>query len=151
MTYSEKISNQLNDLLEKTYDAEKGFGLAAEKVDTPEVKAFLQDKVKQRNAFGHELKDEIREFGKLPEKDGSLKGDVHRSWMQLTAALSSNQTSRILEEVERGEKASLEQYNEMLKDTEVTLPPSTERMLARHRDAIQASLNTARMYETLTS
>ncbi|WP_088340351.1 ferritin-like domain-containing protein [Robiginitalea sediminis] len=151
MTYSEKISNQLNDLLTKTIDAEKGFSVASEKVDAPEVKAFLRDKVKQRNAFGHELKSEIREFGKLPEKDGSLKGDLHRSWMKLSGALSTNQTERILEEVERGEKASLENYNEILTNTDMTLPPSTKKMLERQRDSIQASLNTARMYETLAS
>lgn len=33
MKYSEKITNKLNDLLTKTYDAGKGFKLAQEKVD----------------------------------------------------------------------------------------------------------------------
>lgn len=146
MKYSEKISNKLNELLEKTYDAEKGYRLAADKVENPAVKKFLNDKVQQRYNFGHELKNEISEFGQLPEKGGSFKGDIHRIWMNLTSNLSSSDTERILEEVERGEKASLEEYNEILKET--TLPVSTENLLTNQRDAIKAALETAEHFET---
>lgn len=44
MKYSEKISNRLNNLLEKTYDAEKGYKLGAEKVENPSIKRFLENK-----------------------------------------------------------------------------------------------------------
>ena len=151
MKYTEKISNKLNELLEKTYDAEKGYKLAAEKVEVPAVKEFLNDKVKQRYTFGHELKTEIREYGELPDKGGSFKGDLHRTWMNLTSTLSGNETERILEEVERGEKASLEQYDEILDDKDMTLPPSTEQLLRSQRNAIQAALNTSKMYESIVS
>ena len=151
MKYTEKISNKLNELLEKTYDAEKGYKLAAEKVEVPAVKEFLNDKVKQRYTFGHELKTEIREYGELPDKGGSFKGDLHRTWMNLTSTLTGNETERILEEVERGEKASLEQYDEILDDKEMPLPPSTEQLLRSQRNAIQAALNTSKMYESIVS
>ncbi len=151
MKFSEKISNRLNDLLAKTYDAEKGYKTAAEKVDVPSVKKFLTDKVRQRSTFAHELKSEIMEYGQLPEKGGTVAGEIHRGWINLKAALSSNQTEKLLEEVERGEKASLESYNEILKDKDMVLPPSTEKLLTQQRDAIQAALNTSRMYEELVS
>lgn len=151
MKFTEKISKKLNDLLERTYDAEKGYKLAADKVEVPAVKQFLNDKVQQRNTFGHELKSEIREYGELPDKGGSFTGDMHRTWMNLTSTLSGNESERILEEVERGEKASLESYNEILSDKEISLPPSTEQMLRRQRDAIQAALNTSKMYEEIVS
>ncbi len=146
MKYSEKISNKLNELLEKTYDAEKGYRFAADKVENPAIKKFLNDKVQQRYNFGHELKNEISEFGQLPEKGGSIKGDIHRFWMNLLSTISNNDTERILEEVERGEKASLEEYNEILKET--TLPMSTENLLTKQRDAIKAALETAKRFET---
>ncbi|MFS4466730.1 ferritin-like domain-containing protein [Maribacter sp. 2210JD10-5] len=151
MKYSEKISNRLNDLLTRTYDAEKGYKLAQDKVDNPSIKKFLGDKVQQRYNFGHELKNEISSFGQLPDKGGSFKGDVHRTWMNLTATLSSDETEKILEEVERGEKASLEEYNEILNDSDIVLAPSTENMLRKHRNAIQAALNTNKMYDELVS
>ncbi|MEJ2584128.1 MAG: PA2169 family four-helix-bundle protein [Robiginitalea sp.] len=151
MKYSEKISNRLNDLLAKTYDAEKGYKMAAEKIDMPSVKKFLSDKVRQRATFAHELKSEIMEYGQLPDEGGTVSGDIHRGWINLKAALSSNKTEQILEEVERGEKASLESYDEILKDRETVLPPSTEQLLTKQRQAIQASLNTSKMYEEIVS
>lgn len=151
MKYNEAISNRLNDLLEKTYDAEKGYKLAADQAKGAHVKEFLEDKVKQRRAFGFELKSEITEYGEIPEKGGSVSGDLHRVWMKLKPLMSSEKTEKILEEVERGEKASLEEYNDILKSSQMRLPPSTERLLIRQRDAIKAALNTSKMYEELLS
>ena len=151
MRYSEKISNKLNNLLEKTYDAEKGYKLAAEKVSKPAVHRFLNDKVRQRYTFGHELKAEIQEFGQLPDKGGSIKGELHKTWMNLTSTLSGNETEKILEEVERGEKATLKEYNDLLSDEELTFPPSTRDLLTKQRDAIEAALNTARVYGEIAS
>jgi len=151
MKFSEKISNRLNELLAKTYDAEKGYKMAAEKTDMPPVKKFLSDKVRQRGTFAQELKSEIMEYGQLPENGGTLAGEFHRGWTNLKAALSSNQTEQILEEVERGEKASLESYDAILKDKETILPPTTERLLTKQRNAIQAALNTSKMYEEIVS
>ena len=151
MKYSEKNSNRLNNLLEKTYDAEKGYKTAQEKVDDPTARKFLKDRVQQRYNFGHELKSEILQYGQLPEKGGSIKGDLHRTWMNIKAVVPGNETKKIMEEVERGEKASLEEYNEIINDSDITLPPSTERLLVKQRNAIQASINTAKMYGELTS
>lgn len=151
MKYSEKITNRLNDLLEKTYDAEKGYKLAQEKVENTAVKKFLSDKVQQRYNFGHELKTEIKNFGEHPEKGGSIKGQVHRTWMNLSTALSSNNTEQILDEVKRGEKASLEEYNDILKDENMVLAPSTENLLKKHRNEIKEALNNAKIYEEAVS
>lgn len=151
MKYSEKITNRLNDLLTKTYDAEKGFKLAQEKVDNLTIKKFLSDKVQQRYNFGQELKAEIQKFGELPEKDGSLKGDAHRAWMNLTTSLTSNNSERILEEVERGEKASLEEYNDILSDSDIVLETSTEMLLKKHRNEIKEALDNAKIFEAAVS
>ena len=151
MTYSEKVSNKLNDLLIKNYDAEKGYQLAAERVEIPSIRMFLKDKIGQRQNFAFELKKEITEYGNLPEKDGSVTGDFHRAWMNLLTTFTGNESERILEEVERGEKASLKEYNEILNDSDMALPTSTEKILTNHRNAIQAALHTARVYEELVS
>ena len=151
MKYSEKISNRLNELLTRTYDAEKGYKLAQDKVENITVKKFLSDKVQQRYNFGHELKEEIKNFGELPEKGGSIKGDLHRTWMNLTSSLTGNETERILEEVERGEKASIEEYNDILNDSEMTLAPSTENLLKKQRNEIEQALKNASIFENAVS
>lgn len=151
MDYPEKISKKLNNLLQKTYDAQKGYQLAADKVENPAVKQFLNDKVSQRKHFAAELETAIRKFGWEAETEGSIKGDMHRGWMELTASLTGNETERILEEVERGETSSIKGYNEILEDDSYKLMPETRILLINQRDAIQAALNTSRMYETLVS
>ncbi|MCL5245632.1 PA2169 family four-helix-bundle protein [Cellulophaga sp. 20_2_10] len=151
MKYTEKITNRLNSLLEKTYDAEKGYKLGVEKVENPSVKRFLENKIEQRYNFGHQLKSEILAYGELPEKGGSLKGDLHRTWMNLTATLASNEDETILNEVERGEKSFIEEYDEILKDKDMVLAPSTENLLIAQRDSVQSSLNTAKVYQEMVS
>ena len=151
MKYSEKISNRLNALLAKTYDAEKGYQLAQEKVSNSSVKKFLNDRISERYSFANELKNEIMKYGELPEEGGSLAGGLHRTWMNITTAVATNNEENILEEVERGEKASLDEYNEILQDTEFAFPPSTQNLLMKHRNAIMGSIETAKAYEEFVS
>ena len=151
MKYTEKVSNKLNELLEKTYDAKEGFTLAAEKVDNPSVKSFLESKADQRKNFAGELRQEIMQYGELPDEDGSFAANAHRTWMNIKTALSSNNEERILEEVQFGEKASLDEYNDILNDDDCTFPTSTEALLKKQRSAIEAAINTAKRYEELVS
>lgn len=59
MKFTEEMSNKLNDLLEKNYDAEKGYKKAAEKVENTELQQFFNEQAQKRYDFGHELKTEI--------------------------------------------------------------------------------------------
>ncbi|MGB5647378.1 ferritin-like domain-containing protein [Muriicola sp.] len=151
MKYTEKISNKLNDLLILTYDAKRGYKLAAEKVNNPTIKKFLEDKANQRYTFGHELKSEIVEYGNLPEDSGSIKGDFHRAWMKFVTTISSNDSERMLEEVNRGEKKILNSYNDILNNKEWILPNTTRDLLSKQRDAIKSALETSKMYEEVVS
>jgi uncharacterized protein (TIGR02284 family) len=151
MKYSEKISNKLNDLLILTYDAKRGYSLAAEKAENPAIKKFLEEKAKQRYNFGHELKSEIVSYGTLPEDSGSIKGDFHRAWMNFISGISPNETEKMLEEVERGEKKILNAYGEILDNKEWILPNSTRDLLTKQRKAIKKALETSAMYEEIVS
>ena len=151
MKYTVEMSNKLNELLERTYDAEKGFKQAAEKVDNKTIKQFFMDRAKQRYDFGHELKAEIKAFGQSPEKGGSAKGTLHRSWVDFKSLFSNNNEEAMLEEVNRGEKEAIETYNDILHDKEFVLPPSTESLLMKQRNAIRETLETANIFETAVS
>ena len=151
MKYTVEMSNKLNELLERTYDAEKGFKQAAEKVDNTTIKQFFIDSAKQRYNFGQELKAEIRSFGQAPEKGGSAKGTLHRSWIDFKSLFTQNNEEAMLEEVHRGEKEAIATYNDILHDKDFVLPPSTESLLMRHRNAIRETLETANIFETALS
>lgn len=145
MSYSNEISKKLNELLEKNYDAEKGYKLAAEKVKNQQLQSFFSKRAQERYDFGHELKSEIKNFGEDPDKGTSVKGDVHRSWMNLKATLSGDKDEAVLEEAVRGEKAAVEEYEEILKEPEI--PASTGNILMKQKNAIIASLNEVKTLE----
>ena len=147
MKYSEKVSNKLNELLEKNYNAEKGYLNAADSVDNKRLKIFFKNRASERSEFAKNLRTEILSYGQIPEDDGSIKGAMHRNWMSLKSLFSSNDEEAILEEAIRGEKASIEEYNEILKDNEFA--PSTEKLLDKQKIKIQSAINSLMVEEEL--
>ena len=147
-TYTETIGNKLNDLLEKTYDAEKGFKKAAEITDHNDLKGYFQRKSQQRYDFGHALKSEIESFGQEVDAGDSLTSKAHRTWMDVKALFSSDNEEAMLEEAIRGEKTSLDEYEDVLKET--ALPISTETLLMKQKVAIEQSLSTIKRMEDIS-
>ena len=96
--YIEKVSNQLNELLEKNYDAEKGYLNAAENVDSTRLKIFFKNRASERSEFAKNLRIEILSYGQIPENSGTFTGSMHRNWMSLKSLFSSNDEEAILEE-----------------------------------------------------
>ena len=139
MNYTKEVSDKLNDLLTKNYDAEAGYKLAKDKVESSRLKDFFEKQQQERYSFGHDLKEEIRSFGEEVDKGTSTKADAHRTWMNIKSTFSSDKEEAMLEEAVRGEKKAVEEYNEVL--SEATLPPSTKTLLTNHRNNIQSALN----------
>tara|TARA_R110000765_G_scaffold36902_5_gene82091 strand:- start:2313 stop:2762 length:450 start_codon:yes stop_codon:yes gene_type:complete len=146
-TYTEVIGEKLNDLLEKTYDAEKGFKKAAENTEHKQLKSFFENKAKQRYDFGHELKAEISSLGQNIDKGDSITGKAHRAWMDVKALFSLDSAEAMLAEAIRGEKAAVEEYKEVLEDT--SLPTTTASILRGQKEAIENGLANIRMLEDL--
>lgn len=146
-TYTETVGNKLNNILEKTYDAEKGYAKAADNTDNANLKNFFQRKKQQRYDFGHELKTEIKQFGEEVDKGGSVTGAMHRAWMDTKAFFSADDEEAMLEESIRGEKAAVEEYQEVLKDT--ALPASTATLLSQQMNKINTDLSQIKRLEDL--
>ena len=149
MANTEDLGKKLNELLERNYDSEKGYLKAAENVKDTDVKAFFKIRAKERYDFGHELKTEIKKSGATPNKGTSVAADIHHSWMDLKSALSSNEEGAILKETIRGDRMAIENYNEVLKETNI--PPATEEILIKQRDAIKAALEQAKTIKKVES
>lgn len=147
MKYTEEVANKLNELLEKNYDAEAGYKLAKDKVDSKRLKGFFEDQAQERYNFGHELKEEIRSYGSTPDKGTSIKGDAHRAWMNIKSTFTSNNEESMLEEAITGEKAALNEYDTIISN--MTLPPSTNSLLTKHRNNVQIALNKVTAMETI--
>ncbi|WP_040251053.1 ferritin-like domain-containing protein [Psychroserpens mesophilus] len=146
-TYTENVGKKLNELLEKTYDAEKGFKKAAENVEHTALKTYFNQKAQERYNFGHELKSEIKAFNQDVDKGGSLTGKAHRAWMDVKSLFSSDDEESMLEEAIRGEKSAIEEYNDVLSET--TLPTSTKTLLTSQKSTIENGLSNIKTLEDL--
>ncbi|HKJ06255.1 MAG TPA: PA2169 family four-helix-bundle protein [Flavobacteriaceae bacterium] len=140
--FSESTENKFNDLLERAYDAEKMFNKASENVESTRLKAFFNQKASERRNFIQELRAELVANGlEIKENDGSVVGNLHRVWMDTKALFSSDNEESMLEEVRNGEKAALEDYDDVLEDNQ--LPPTTVNLLRKQRNAIESSYRKA--------
>ena len=147
MKYTEKISNKLNELLEKNYDAEKGYLNAADNVESTKLKRFFKARASERSEFAKNLRTEILAYGQIPEDSGSFKGTMHRNWMSLKSLFSSNDEEAILEEAIRGEQASYDEYRDILKEDDFA--PSTRKLLESQKQQIQSAINNLKLEEEL--
>ncbi|MBR9914403.1 MAG: PA2169 family four-helix-bundle protein [Algicola sp.] len=145
--YTEEVGNKLNELLEKTYDAEKGFKKAAENVEHSALKSYFNEKAQERYNFGHELKSEIKSFNQDVDKGGSLTGKAHRAWMDVKSLFSNDDEESMLEEAIRGEKAAIDEYSEVLKET--SLPSTTKSILTSQKNTIENGLSNIKTLEDL--
>jgi len=76
------------------------------------------------------------------EKSGTITGDIHRGWINLKAALSSNEAHAVLVEVERGEDAAVVAFANAIKDPEIDQP--TRVLLNNQHGEIKAAHDNVR-------
>lgn len=145
--YTDKVGSRLNDLLEKNYDAEKGFKMASENAKHAGLKSYFSNKAQERYNFGHQIKTELRNFGEEPDKGGSVTGAAHRTWMEVKSWFSADNDESMLEEAIRGEKASVEEYHDVLQET--TLPASTKDILTSQKSKIEQGLSNIKRLEDI--
>ena len=150
MKFSKMMSDRLNVLLVKAYDAEKGYLNAMQKTDQPEIKMFFKRTAQQRGDFARDLRREILSYGEIPEDSGTFKGDTKRVWTNIKALLSDNKIEVVLKECLNLENEASQEYDEILKEQR-TLPPSTVELLRKHRDAIQTAMNKVKLYDEMVS
>ncbi|GGG58364.1 ferritin-like domain-containing protein [Bizionia arctica] len=146
-SYTKEVGSKLNNLLEKNYDAEAGYKKAAEHTKNTALRNYFSRKAAERYNFGHQLKSEITNYGEKPKEGGSVAGSAHRTWMDVKAIFSTDNEESMLEEAIRGEKASVEEYNDVL--SEVDLPPTTRGIVMEQKNTISQELNTIKRLEDL--
>ncbi|WP_411825458.1 ferritin-like domain-containing protein [Luteolibacter sp. AS25] len=144
---NEKVTECLNDLLTKAYDAEEGFKKAAERAEEhPGLVGFFQKQSAMRRSFGHDLKQAIVKYGGEPDKGSSIAAKAHQVWISVKDTLTSDHDAEaVLEECVRGEKAALEDYDEKIKCDD--LPVDVRALITSQRNSIAESLATAKVQE----
>ena len=139
--------NVLQSILEKNYDAEKGYKKAMVDAKNPALKSFLQKQAAQRSHFATAIDKEIRDLGEAPIESGSLTGTLHRAWIDIKSSVAGNDDEAVLEEVIRGEKASVDEYQEVMKEN--ILAPKISSVLQSQLSEIEGTLSRVKTLEDL--
>ena len=109
--------DKLQDLLRVNIDSEYGFRNAAEQVDDVALRRIFRQFADERQNNAGELKQFVEYNGATPVQDGSIMAALHRTWIDLKAALSSNDAKAVLNEAERGEDHIKHMYEDVLTET----------------------------------
>jgi uncharacterized protein (TIGR02284 family) len=147
-THKETV-NVLQGIIEKNYDAEKGYKKAMQDAKNPVLKGFLQQQAAQRSRFATAIDQKLRQLGETPKESGSVAGTIHRAWIDIKSSLSGNDDEAVLKEVIRGEKASVDEYKDVLKKH--NLAPEITLELQSQLGDIQNTLNKVKRIEDITS
>lgn len=142
-----EIEDSLNDIIQKNEDAVKGYEKAAENAEDVGLKSYFETKASERRIFLTELKASAPALKTRDELDGSAAGTLHRTWMDVKAFFSGDNDEAMLEEAIRGDKAAIEEYNEVLADTH--LPVEAAAVIRKQRDWLKQNIEVNKTLEDL--
>jgi len=115
MSQQKEIISTINGLIETLKDGQEGFRQASEAVKDSELKTLFSQYSLQRSRFAGELQSEAVGMGESdPEDSSSTAGAMHRAWINLKAAITSQDDHAILAECERGEDSALSAYKKAM-------------------------------------
>jgi uncharacterized protein (TIGR02284 family) len=123
----------LNGLLQTCLDAHDGYQAAARHVDDMDVKKLFGHFALERKRFGEELGLVIEGLGGTPRERGSVKGALHRGWIEFSSEMDEPLRGDVLKECARGEGLAVRHYEDALAKG---LPGDARRLVERQLAAI---------------
>lgn len=136
---NETIADSLRHLLSICNDGKEGYRNAAHNCDTGELKALFTTYSIQRAEFADKLRTVIREAGGNADNEwGDPIGALHRTWIDIKTALSSNDNKAVLDACITGEKAAVEAYDKALEDENLSL--ELRQLIMQQRSQIKEAL-----------
>lgn len=131
---NDDVVEVLNDLIDACRDGERGFRTSAEHANAGELQSYLARRATDCATAATELEAAVRSYGGAPREGGTVAGALHRGWVSIKAALSSNDDRAVLVECERGEDAAVAQYRNAL---EKPLPQAVRDLVQRQANGAQ--------------
>ncbi|MEE6130376.1 PA2169 family four-helix-bundle protein [Chryseobacterium arthrosphaerae] len=129
----------LNDLLQITNDRIEGFNKVEDKVweKYPNLKSDYNNMVDQSQKMRLELKSLISERNGDADDSTTVAGGLHRTWIDVKNAFSSDNAESTLENVTFGENAAIEAYEKALESGD--LCPESSRVVQDQLHSLKAS------------
>ena len=113
---TEKSIKTLNKLLEINNDRIAGYQHAAKEAKENDLKDLFSKMESTSHKFKRELSSELTGLGEKPTDATALSGKVYRAWMDVRAALATNDRKAILKSCEFGEDVAVHAYEDELQN-----------------------------------
>ncbi|WP_080238749.1 ferritin-like domain-containing protein [Spirosoma rigui] len=133
----DEVLDQLNKLLTRNHEAERGYKEASENAKDAELKSLFMAQSRQRGEFAMELDREVRTLGGEPDGGTSIASDLHRAWINIKSTFASDDDKATVQECQRGDQEALDNYNSVLQETD--LVASTRELLLRQKQSIESA------------
>ncbi len=136
------MKKDLIQLYKRNMEGYRGYELAAQNIHNQNFKTFLEAYSRKRKHFADELVEIMADHGITPQRDTSLLGGLHHSFMKIIESVNGSSDKALLEECARGESMALSDYEKVLKNEHFVHP--VLKILMKHRDTIMAGERTMR-------
>ncbi len=141
ITTSDKASGLIKDLIIINNDRYEGYKTAAKETNDQQLKAMFEGFSAQSNQFNSVLRGFIS-AEESPKGETTTSGKVYRAWMDIRAAISSNDRKVVLSSCEFGEDVALDSYKTALKEEE--LPEEISSTVRKQQEQLQEAHNTVK-------
>ena len=111
------------DLVETLRDGEKGFSASAEKLgdsERPEWARTMTRLSEQRADFAREIVEMGHDYGDDVDESGSALAAVHRGWLSLKDAVTSDDPEAVLDAAVQGEDHTVKAYEKGLEESDLS-------------------------------
>jgi uncharacterized protein (TIGR02284 family) len=133
MKTSNRLIEELNEIIERSYDVIQNYRDASRNVDNELLKQFFLTRGKEKLEMYKEMKAIVRELGGKPADEGSVFSLFKRSWNNFTASLSHGNEKEVCENCIAVEAKAVVEYKDLLKK-EDEIPDSLKKLLEDQRE-----------------
>lgn len=141
ITTTDKIVTVIKDLIIINNDRYDGYKTASSETKDPDLKSMFERFSSQSNQFNTELRAFISQEDS-PNGQTSTSGKIYRAWMDIRAALSTNDRKAVLASCEFGEDVAVSAYRSALENED--LSEEIRSTIRRQRNELQDAHNTVK-------
>lgn len=116
MNLSPHTIRNLQELIQINIDSRDGYRHAADATNDLTLQSMFVQIALDRDAQAGELAQFVAWNGEYPREQGSISAAIHRAWMSIREALSSDDRVAVLSEMEQGEDSVKSAYKSALEN-----------------------------------
>ncbi|NNF34054.1 MAG: PA2169 family four-helix-bundle protein [Saprospiraceae bacterium] len=114
-----EIKKGLQDLINRLFDAEKGYREIIKATSIPTLKGWMKRYATERQSMREDLVEAYKKLGGSPEVSTTLIGDMHRAFIDIKVNGAWDNFESIVTEIERGASTLISDYEDTLKEVKM--------------------------------